>query len=171
MGSDSVYIISPMLFDCHLDNLSNIVMLDMVDMLKSWHGLPLHFDVATSMGFHAMVYAGNQGYNYYDRSPLAFAGVVMSLGTMEVFMDSMSIDRIAIDDPMNMAKQIGKGITKANPIPTAERGSLFLVRARTISKTIPRAAPMTVAQIAVAGSSLRPLVRISATAFHTVAAG
>ena len=106
-GANSIKIVSPLLFDCHLDNLNNEVMLDLLDVLKSYHGQPVLINASHSLGFHAMVYAGNEGYHYYDRSPLAFTGIMMAMGTVEIFMDSLSIDKIMIDDPRNLALNDG----------------------------------------------------------------
>lgn len=106
-GSNSIHIKSPLLFDCHLDNLHNALMLDLLDVLKSYHGQPILLNASHSLGFHAMVYAGNEGYHYYDRSPLAFSGIMMAMGTVEVFMDSLSIDKVSIDDPRNLALNDG----------------------------------------------------------------
>ena len=51
-------------------------------------------------------------------------------------------------DPKNIARQIRKGMTKPNPIPTGVKGNLPFAAIRTASNTMPRAAPIKVAQSA-----------------------
>lgn len=102
-GSNSIKIESPMLFNCHLDNLNNMVMVDLADTLKSWHAQPLLINVTPCAGFTTATYAANLGYGFDDAPNVMMGGLFISAGTMELFIDSMSIDKIKIEDPAKMA--------------------------------------------------------------------
>lgn len=90
---------SPGQYDSHLSDLDNYTLLDLLDVLKSYHGQPLLIDVAKSLGLTAMVHGANMGLSYYGQVPYSVGGVIIANGTMETYINNLKIGGIRIEDP------------------------------------------------------------------------
>jgi hypothetical protein len=94
---------SPGVYDCHLSEMDNYTLLDLLDVLKSYHGQPLLIDTTKSLGLTALVMGSNMGLHYYDQTPYSVGGVMIANGTIETYVDNLKIGGIKIEDPSHTA--------------------------------------------------------------------
>ncbi len=93
----NVHIKSPGQEDAHLDHLDNYRMIVLADVLKSFHGQPLLMDATRHLPDTTKLYQANNG------ETGCIGGVYVALPTQEIYLDSFSIGRIAVDDPAGTA--------------------------------------------------------------------
>jgi hypothetical protein len=102
IGDYKVNILSSGHDPAHLEDLNNYSMLNLIDVLKSWHPYPLHFDTTRLVPLTALMYASNMadtlGLDYFSRAPFSEGGVFITPGTLELYIDSLSIGQVAIRD-------------------------------------------------------------------------
>lgn len=88
---------SPGKYDAHLENLDHYTKIFILgDRLKSFHGQPLFINVSRELPDTSKVMLANGGSG-------VIGGVFIALGTLELFMEKFSIEKIYVNDSTNMA--------------------------------------------------------------------
>jgi hypothetical protein len=106
-GTTRLNALSLGLFNCHLYQMDNFVMLDITDVPKSFHGWPLSIDYTRSLPLTAQVLGMNQGKHYGDLLDKSVGGIDIAAGTIEFYADSLKIGAITIEDPSGRARNNG----------------------------------------------------------------
>lgn len=93
----NVHVHSPGHYDAHLDDLDNYKMIILLgDKLSSFHGQPLLINVSRELPDTSKIMLANGGSG-------CVGGSFIALGTLELYMEKFSIDKIKVEDSTHQA--------------------------------------------------------------------